>query len=269
MTTTSVANLRTREGREAYRSYWKDLVVDRNMAVLPSLVRLWQTAIRAGSFDIVTSGESVSISHPLGLRAGTRLFMEEVVVRRYFNNVQALVYLGAVVLLVFLALRFAGILSEEIALIGVGIEVIMLLMLFAVLFYSPEEEVPADVEPIAPGGNESEDTINEVLGEIEEIGGVYATLGLKLERLAEEQARATSVLEKEVRAIRGLDELAAHSERLDELNSRLLSLSGGIDRLNDKIDMLADREIEYRVRRELERLLDVGARSNGPSDGSR
>ncbi len=152
MKTRSVANLGTIDGREAYRSYWRDLVIDRRTPIIPSLFHLWQTARRGGSFDIVSRDEAVSVAHPLGLRSGTRLFMEEIVVRRYFNNVQALVYLGAVVLLIFLALRFAGALSEEVALIGVGIEVLMLLMLFAVLFYSPEEVAEATESTFAKRG---------------------------------------------------------------------------------------------------------------------
>ena len=39
--------------------------------------------------------------------------MEEIIVRHYYNNVQALVYFGAMILLVFLGLRFAGLLNER------------------------------------------------------------------------------------------------------------------------------------------------------------
>ena len=57
--------------------------------------------------------------------------MEEVIVRHYFNNIQALVYLGAVLLLTSLGLRFAGLLSERIALIGIGSSVIFPLAMSA------------------------------------------------------------------------------------------------------------------------------------------
>jgi len=78
----------------------------------------------------------------LGFLKGTQIWMEEIISRYYANNIQGLVYLGAMVLLVFVGCRFAGIISEKVALIGIGIEAVMLLVLGITLFYTPEEETP-------------------------------------------------------------------------------------------------------------------------------
>lgn len=258
MSLITLQNLNTPDGRRAYRRYWHDLVIDQRNVLFPSLVRLWQTATTGRSFELTTTGEGFQVLHPLGIRAGTRLFMEEVVVRHYFNNIQALVYLGAVLLLVSLGLRFSGLLSERIALIGIGIEVIMLLMLFLVLFYTPEEAEILESSGAADeqSGDRSDGelaTIREVLEELEEIGGTYAALGMRLEKLAQAQTTQIETLTSTVSQISGLQELSRHSDGLARMNDRLDRLVDSIDRMNQRIDILTGSEIEYRVRQELER----------------
>lgn len=258
----SISNLATPEGRAAFQKYWYDLIVEQRNIVLPSLFRLWKTAVRGSSFNISATGESYRIAHPLGVRMGTRVFMEEIVVRHYFNNVQALVYLGAVLLLIFLALRFASLLSEQVALIGIGIEVLMLLMLFVVLFYAPDEEMSGAVEHADEsdrgGRNESDGgenvhVIREVLEELEDIGGTYASLGIKLEDLARGQESGLRELNERVERIRGLDLLESHAERLEVMNGLLRELITTMQGMNEKVEMLLGKELEYLVRRELER----------------
>src|SRR5688500_13959333 len=210
MRTDTVSNIGTREGRAALQRYWHDLIVDQRSIALPALCRLWQTAIRGSSFTLAATGETVQISYPLGFRNGTKVFMQEIMVRHYFNNTHALVYLGAVLLLIFLALRFAGLLSEEIALIGIAIEVVMLLMLFIVLFYTPEDGPVLATSEIGGQPVSSSDevaTIREVLEELEEIGGSYASLGMRLEEMVQSQERSLVELSEHVQKIQGLDQL--------------------------------------------------------------
>lgn len=257
----TLSNLAAPEGRVAFQKYWYDLIVEQQSIVLSSLLRLWRTAVRGSSFNVSASGESYRIAHPLGLRMGTRVFMEEIVVRHYFNNVQALVYLGAVLLLIFLALRFANVLTEQVALIGIGIEVIMLLMLFTVLFYAPDEEVLAvqkestQEEEQRTEKRENDDVyvIREVLEELEDIGGTYASLGIKLEDLAKSHETGLRELNERVERIRGLDLLESHAERLEITNDLLRQLVGTMQGMNEKVEILLGKELEYLVRRELER----------------
>ena len=266
----NISNLATPEGRGAYQKYWQDLVVEQRNLVIPSLFRLWRTAVRGTSFNLSTAGESYRIAHPLGIRLGTRVFMEEIVVRHYFNNVQALVYLGAVLLLIFLALRFVNLLSEQVALVGIGIEVFMLLLLFVVLFYTPEEEIGGQStieqnENTASGTNEKEEDIHvikEVLEELEDIGGSYASLGSKLEGLAKAQQTGLEELSKQVEQIRGLELLESHAERLDTTNTLLEQLVSTMNNMNRNVETLLGKELEYLVRRELERRIS-GSMNDG------
>lgn len=256
----TISNLAAPEGRVAFQKYWYDLIVEQQSIVLTSLFRLWRTAVRGSSFNISSAGESYRIAHPLGLRMGTRVFMEEVIVRHYFNNVQALVYLGAVLLLIFLALRFAGLLTERVALIGIGIEVVMLLMLFIVLFYAPDDEISAaqqenreEEKKQSSDVGEDVHVIREVLEELEDIGGTYASLGLKLEDLAKSHEAGLRELNERVDRIRGLDLLESHAERLETTNELLRRLVDTMQGMNEKVELLLGKELEYLVRRELER----------------
>ncbi|MCC7439171.1 MAG: hypothetical protein IT211_11815 [Armatimonadetes bacterium] len=261
----TISNLGTPAGRRLYQDLWHDLIIEQRSAVVPSLLRLLRTAISGAEVRLVSKDASYSIGHPLGLRHGFRLFMEEIIVRHYFNNVQALVYFGAVLLLLFLGLRFAGLLSEEVALIGIGIEACMLLILFLVLFYSPEDdhheivelEVPED--PTASDEEDARDVIREVLDEIEDIGGTYATLGMKMEQLARAQEESIRELAQRVGAIQGLNLLESHAERLETTNTLLSQLTTAIAGMNQRIDMMFGKELEYHVRREMERILRHGA----------
>lgn len=262
----TISNLATPAGRVAYQSYWRDLILEQRSAVLPSLWQLWHMAAFGTEMRITASDTVYRIGHPLGMRIGFRVFMEEVISRYYFNNVQALVYLGAVILLAFLGLRFAGVLSEAVSLIGIGIEACMLLILFAVLFYAPEEQIedPAQTTDVGKQGNdEGEDRalIREVLEELEEIGGSYAGLALKLEQSARAQEESIRELTRRVAAIQGLNLLESHAERLETTNTLLAQLTSSIDAMNQRVDRLFSKDIEYYVRQEFERM--VGRNDNG------
>jgi hypothetical protein len=264
----TISNLATPAGRAALQSYWRDLILEQRSAVLPSLWQLWHTAAFGTEMRITASDTVYRIGHPLGMRNGFRVFMEEVIVRHYFNNVQALVYLGAVILLAFLGLRFAGLLSEAVSLIGIGIEACMLLILFAVLFYAPEDEAPDAAAPAEQQPETQEDSeqelVHEVLSEIEEIGGSYASLALKLEQSARVQEESIRELTRRVAAIQGLNLLESHAERLETTNTLLAQLTSTIDAMNRRIDMLFSKDLEFYVRREFERMVGRADENGSP-----
>jgi|GEM_PF-925113 len=249
-------------GRAVLQQLWHDLAIERRTLVLPLLVRLWRTACFAQEVHLVESSTTVKLRYPLGLRTGTRVFMEEIVVGHYFNSVQALVYLGAVILLVFLGLRFAGILSENVALIGIGVEALMLLLLFAVLYFTPDENraalpVVTEGEGERSGEEEQEDdraVIREMLEELEEISSSYVSLGMKIERTAALQEHALRELSDRIAAIQGLHLLEEHTARLLDTNTLLARLVEAIEGMNTKIDRLVREDVAFEVRRQLSAL---------------
>lgn len=266
----TLSNLATPAGRTAYQEFWHDLIVHQRRAVIPALWQLWRTAAFGQEMRMTASDNTYRIGQALGPRIGTRVFMEEIVVRHYFNNVQALVYFGAVILLVFLGLRFAGLLSESASLVGVAIEAFMLLVLFTVLFYAPEEDPQPGVQSLAPSQEERDDDreiMRDVLKEIEEIGSSYASLAIRLETTARNQDDSMRELSERVSAIKGLNLLESHAERLETTNTLLAQLTESIDAMNKRIDLLFGKEIEYHVRQELQRLVgrDVNGDAGGPT----
>ncbi|MBC8144719.1 MAG: hypothetical protein H7X80_03980 [bacterium] len=261
-----LSNLATPSGRTAYQELWHDLIVHQRRAVVPALWQLWRTAAFGQEMRMTASDNAYRIGHPLGPRIGTRVFMEEIVVRHYFNNVQALVYFGAVILLVFLGLRFAGLISESASLIGIAIEAFMLLVLFTVLFYAPEEDPQTNDVVLVPGraerdGDDDREIIRDVLKEIEEIGSSYASIAIRLEQTSRSQDEALRELAERVSAIKGLNLLESHAERLETTNTLLAQLTESIENMNKRVDLLFGKEIEFHVRQELQRL--VGRDVNG------
>lgn len=259
-------------GRAVLQQLWHDLAVERRTLVLPMLLRLWRTACFAHEVHLVESSTTVKLRHSLGIRTGTRVFMEEIVVGHYFNSVQALVYLGAVILLIFLGLRFAGVLTENVALIGIGVEAMMLLLLFAVLYFTPDENrgvapVAAEEEGERTEQEEREDdraVIREMLEELEEISSSYASLGMKIERTAALQEHALRELSDRVAAIQGLHLLEEHTGRLLDTNALLARLVDAIEGMNTKIDRLVKEDVAFEVRRQLSALAaNMGETPNG------
>jgi hypothetical protein len=119
----------------------------------------------------------------------------------------------------------------------------------------------------APAAVDAEDddrtVLREVLHEVEDIGGNYASLGLKLEQLARSQEESMRQLTEKVGAIQGLNLLESHAERLETTNTLLAQLTSSIESMNRRIDMLFGKEIEFYVRQELERLVSRDTNGEG------
>ncbi len=88
----------------------------------------------------MSDGRLILLENTLGLNLGTRVCMEEIIARYYFNAVQGWVYFGAMILLIFVGLRFAGVITERMTLVGIGIEAMMLLALSIVTHFLPNDD---------------------------------------------------------------------------------------------------------------------------------
>ena len=136
----------------------------------------------------------------------------------------------------------------------------MLLLLFIVLFYTPDEESQATAEAIEASTREKSESsgdevtvIREVLDELEDIGGTYATLGARLEQITRQQQESLQELNERVARIQGLEQLEYHSAKLERTNDLLDRLVGSMERLNERVDLLIGKDLEFHVRKELER----------------
>ncbi len=135
----SLKDLEIPEGRVLLNEFYHDRRI-RHKIELATIQDCWRLCKRGTEVQF-SDGRVIQIENPLGFRLGTRVCIEEIIGRYYYNSVQGWVYFGAMVLLIFVGLRLGGVIPEKAALIGVGIEAFMLFILAVVTYYSPSEEI--------------------------------------------------------------------------------------------------------------------------------
>jgi hypothetical protein len=137
-----------KHGRDILSKYLlEELVESKKKLTIPSIIKIWNICRKGKEFSIGST--FYKPRGPLGFRIGTKVWMESIVVRHYANNINALVYGGAMVLLIFVGLRFAKAIDERTALIGIAIEACMLFLLAFLMFYTPEENGQEEInEPV-------------------------------------------------------------------------------------------------------------------------
>ena len=201
----------------------------------------------------------VVILHPLGLWAGTRLWMQEIVNRFYYSAINAYVYAGAAFLLLAVGLNRTGVIdAPSVVVSGIIIEAMLLMLLFLVMYYTP----PDEPEGREKSGEMSQVT-NDLLRELGEIGRDYAAMAVQLESIA---ASLTDLVERQdttVAAMReSVDKDVSAVAPNPELMTSMQVTSAALDRFAESVDALGERlrsmeqqEVERLVRVELERML--------------
>ncbi|MFA6234359.1 MAG: hypothetical protein WC824_09305 [Bacteroidota bacterium] len=136
-TSETVKDLEVYEGRRLLRDFYHERRV-KNAMELKTLLECWKLC-RRGTEVHFSDGRRVRLETNLGVRLGTRIFLEEIVSRNHYNMVQGLVYSGAMLVLVAVALYLAGS-SLWIAMAAFMVEALLLLLLAMVTAYSPVED---------------------------------------------------------------------------------------------------------------------------------
>lgn len=142
-TSETVKDLETIEGRRLLHDFFHDRRV-KNAMEIKTLHECWRLT-RKGTELHFRDGRRVRFETNLGFRLGTRVFLEEIVGNYYYNYIQGLVYAGAMVVLLSVALYLAGY-SIWFAFAGLTLEALFLLSLAIVTAYSSSDEgagVPA------------------------------------------------------------------------------------------------------------------------------
>lgn len=250
---TELSSLASPEGRHFYRSLYRILRYERQYRLWETLRLLWQIAIRGRSLSPYWH-EEITVRHPLGFWAGTRLLLEEIIARYHYATILSFVYGGAALLLVVVGLRrFSSGISDTVVMVSIGLEALLLLLLFTVMFFSPSEEAS---DPVVS-------QLEEIVREIGEIGREHATSVLmldkaitSLEQLAANTASlantAMTAAETAAQAVSPAPELL---EQIAAVNRALAELKAGIEALTTATHTIKREMIETTVRRELEQLL--------------
>jgi hypothetical protein len=168
-TSETIKDLDVQEGRRLLRDFYHERCV-RNVLELKTLLETWKLC-RRGTEVHFNDGRRVRLETNLGVRLGTRVFLEEIVSRRHYNSIQGLVYAGAMIVLLAVALYLAGF-SLWIAMAAFFLEALLLLLLALVTAYSPADDAAAS------GGASglSENLLTSIDGSIHEMTNAVSDL---------------------------------------------------------------------------------------------
>jgi len=254
----NIDNLASVAGRKYLQRYWYENTVVARRWKLALMLSCWRLCMFGRTLYLTEAEHPITIEHKLGLRVGTRVWMEEVCYKHFSNTVQAFVYLGAVVLLVFVGLRFAELINERTALIGVGIEASMLFVLFIVMFYTPEDaylNIDAEEPKVDNSAKEYLPLFREIYDELQDIGTMNAALGRHLTEMANKQESYMKELSQKF-TYPSQNSVGKESvELIAQLKKPLDALSASMQEINANLRRITEKELEYLVRRELERVI--------------
>jgi len=139
-TSETVKDLEVFEGRRLLRDFYHERRV-KNAIEAKTLLECWKLC-RRGTEVHFSDGRRVRLETNLGVRLGTRIFLEEIVSRNHYNSIQGLVYAGAMIVLLAVAMYLAGY-TLWIAMGAFLLEALFLLLLAMVTAYSPVDDTAA------------------------------------------------------------------------------------------------------------------------------
>lgn len=260
-----IQTLSTLRGRVVLRDIVRELRYEKQVSSLTTLLTCWRLC--AFERDVYRySKRQVTVIHTLGLFRGTSLWLQEVVNRFYFSTINSLVYLGAAILLVLVSgYRFTDRVDTRLVLSGVGLEALMLLILFVVMFFSPSD----DIEMEEPNGESEESSeIRELISEIGDISTDYAGAGARLENVVTALSDITARQDELLGAVNDVARavsFAAHPqpefiETMRQTNLTLQAFHLNVQALVEATHSLRREEIQRAVRAEVERILEQRVR---------
>lgn len=243
------------KGRKLLHEIYRELRYEKQHSNLAALGLCWRICVNARELNRYVKKE-VEVAHPLGFFAGTSLWMEEIVNRYYFSSINSFVYLGAAVLLVLIGLRrFSDHVDDALVIAGVAFEALMLIFMFIVMMFSPNEDAQAL--------EDDDSAADELLMEIGEIGRDLAAVTVQLENLSSSFNDILGYQQKMVDQVESVSRSAAlavspNPEMLDAMrstNEALREFEKTVKTFSLSAKSIKKDEIELAVRKEVERIL--------------
>lgn len=250
-----IENLATVKGRLLLKDIFHSLRYEKQRSALAVFLICWRICISGKNMERYLNVDA-KVTYPLGFRRGTILWMEEILNRYYFSAINSFVYFGAAILLVLIALqRFSDILDNRFVIAGVCLEALLLIFMFIVMLFSPNEDLLDEADNPNSG--------DDLLTEIGEIGTEFAAAVMQMENLT--QALTEISLQQkemiyEVMKMANNNALAVSPnpemlQIMSETNKTLLEFKDTIERLNESTNKLQQKQVEDVVREELSRIL--------------
>lgn len=269
----SIKDLEIPEGRLILNEFYHDRRIQHKIE-FATILECWRLCKRGTEVQL-SDGRFIYIENPLGFRLGTRVCIEEIIGRYYYNSVQGWVYFGAMVLLIFVGLRLGGVIPEKAALIGVGIEAFMLFLLALVTYYSPSDEAsPVSIHTRTPETLLS--SINQsVQGMTNAVSDLFRLISqtdmrqdILLTRLTEYISKVSTEntrvqidkLEETNQNLRGFGETLAELqgqfsrdqiEKLQETNAALQNLNQTMQAMHQQMETVLERSMNALIKEEV------------------
>ncbi|MEI6091513.1 MAG: hypothetical protein WCR42_13745 [bacterium] len=250
-----IENLATVKGRLLLKDIFHSLRYEKQRSAIAVFLICWRICISGKNIDRYLNVES-KVVYPLGFRRGTVLWMEEILNRYYFSAINSFVYFGAAILLVLIALqRFSDILDNRFVIAGVCFEALLLMFMFIVMLFSPNEDLLDEADNSTTG--------EDLISEVGEIGTEFAAAVMQMENLTHALTEIGSQQKEmiyEVMKMANNNALAVSPNPemlhiMSETNKTLLEFKETIERLNESTNKLQQKQVEDVVREELSRIL--------------
>jgi hypothetical protein len=248
-----IETLSSIEGRKFLYTIFKKLKYENEISSLTILVICWKLCVYEKNPSKFTETD-YTVLHSLGFVKGTALWMEEIVNRHYFSTINSFVYLGAAILLVIIGVRrFTESMPTSLVIASIVFEASMLLLIFIVMLFSPNEELIDE--------DESEESI--LIQEIGEISTDFAIAVSKLENIANEIKTFSS---NQIEIMRLMNDSNENLRKaisptddflfaLSKTNDELVKFKEQISLLNESTKTIKDMNIRFEIRREIEEML--------------
>lgn len=257
----NIDNLSSLEGRALLSRIFKELKYEKQLRSSTILFTLWKICTYEKELFRYTK-QDYTLVHPLGMFSGTSLWLEEIVNRYYFSTINSFVYFGAAILLVLIGVRrFSDNVSDTVVIGGIVFESLMLLLMFLVMLFSPNEQNDYDDEP---GNGSSQETVEELILEVGEISRDFAAVSVQLDNISDS---LNGMLDRQTELIEYISQIAKSNaeavspnpkmlEIMEQTNDSLSSLKDTVVDLNKGIKVIQKEEIEFAVKKEIEQLIN-------------
>lgn len=274
---TTIETLSSAQGRALLRDIYREIRFERQLGAVATIRTCWQICTTQRELIRLTKRDVV-VLHPLGVWAGTSLWMQEIINRHFYAPVNAIVYLGAALLLLAVGLNRTRVIeTPALVVTGIVVEAFLLILLFTVMFFTPPDDGDAEIPSSQPGQSTMSD---DLLRELGEIGRDYAAMAVQLESIAESladvvdrQDKMLGMLQDSVQA--ALDAVApnpALTTAMQQTSVVLQQFAENVAALSGRFQTVERQEVERLVRAELatlitSRILDRSDATTPPQKG--
>ena len=252
-----IETLSSVQGRRILFDIFQELRFEKQLSSFSTLMLCWRICTHEREIFRYVKKE-VTVIHPLGFFSGSALWLEEIVNRFYYSTINSFVYFGAAMLLVLIGVRrFSDTLSDSVVIFGIGFEAMMLIFLFMVMLFSPQDE------SIKPKDADEQSSVTDLIIEVGEIATDFAAVVVQLEELGKKIEDLVVRQDDLVDSVNSIADVTAQAvapnpgmlKAMEETNIALNEFKSTVEKLNIAADALRKEEIEFAVRKEVERVL--------------